>query len=542
MEERVMYKVLIVDDELSIRKGISISNPWNEWGFEVIGLAANGLEAISMIEKEKPHIVLSDIRMPKMDGIELMQYLNKNYPEIKIIILSGYNDFEYLNMSIKNSVMEYLLKPTDVDEFEILFRRMKQVLDEEQQKKEDYKNLVEQYEESREYRYIKQIDLLLKGYLEEEEECKLIQELEEVFGICFEHYAVMLCVIDDKQQYIGKERYLLKEKIVNLYNEQLEQTYQARFFLNTQEKIVGIIGSKNSFAEEFLLDLAKFLQKSVKETLNISISIGISKSYDQTDYLPQCYEQVRSSMRQKFLNEESHIVKYSDLNAEEFDYLSITFERELLERYLLLNNTTAIEEELHQVFLRFKDRIIKESDYIERMCLELLFYLSRWCMKYQVRLEQTMQKIGVTYHNIYELESLSEKEHFLYEILSELGKELEETKNQNRKSNSVANLVKEIIDKEYMCNNISLDYVADKVRKNSAYISKVFKNEIGYNFSDYLTKKRLQCSKELLKDFTVKIYEVAEAVGYTDASNFIKVFRKNYGISPSEYRNSLGRN
>ena len=132
-----MYKLLIVEDEKAIAQGIAKSNPWEEWGFQVVGICANGEEAVAFIEQDKPDLVLSDIRMPKMDGIALMQYLNAQYPEIKIVILSGYNDFEYLQMAIRNHVAEYLLKPTLLEEFEQLFRKMKQALDEEVQRKEE---------------------------------------------------------------------------------------------------------------------------------------------------------------------------------------------------------------------------------------------------------------------------------------------------------------------------------------------------------------------------------------------------------------------
>lgn len=117
-----MYRLLIVDDEEDIRRGIARGIPWSQLGFEVAGQAGNGEEAVGLLESARPDVVLSDIRMPKMDGIELMQYLSANYPEIKIIILSGYNDVEYLNMAIKNRVTEYLLKPTDIDDFVSCFR------------------------------------------------------------------------------------------------------------------------------------------------------------------------------------------------------------------------------------------------------------------------------------------------------------------------------------------------------------------------------------------------------------------------------------
>lgn len=270
-----MYELMIVDDEEAIRKGIANSNPWKEWGFEVTAVLANGEEAVKKIQERKPHVVLSDIRMPKMDGVALMQYLNQNYPEIKIVILSGYNDFEYLNMSIKNQVTEYLLKPTDVDEFEELFRRMKKTLDEEEAKKREYEAL---------------------------------KKLAESMG-----------------------------------------------------KI------------------------------------------------------------------------------------------------------------------------------------------------------QILQDGGIP----------------------------EETKNENKKKNTVALCVRDLVDREYCSNLMSLEYVAEKVKKNTAYISRSFKNEFGCNFSDYVTRKRLDYSKELLTDPALKVYEVAEKTGWADVSNFIKVFKRFCGSSPSEYRSMM---
>lgn len=149
-----MYKLLIVEDERAIAQGIAKSNPWEEWGFQVSGICNNGEEAVAFIEKDKPDLVLSDIRMPKMDGIALMQYLNAQYPEIKIVILSGYNDFQYLQMAIRNHVAEYLLKPTLLEEFEQLFRKMKQVLDEEAQEREEQEMQIRDRE----------ANALLKGY------------------------------------------------------------------------------------------------------------------------------------------------------------------------------------------------------------------------------------------------------------------------------------------------------------------------------------------------------------------------------------------
>ena len=126
-----MYRLIIADDEENIRNGMAHSLPWREWGYEVVALCASGQEVLDQMESARPDVVLSDIRMPGMDGVELMQRLSRDYPQVKIVILSGYSDFKYLNMSIRNYVAEYLLKPTDVDDFEETFRRLKASMDHE---------------------------------------------------------------------------------------------------------------------------------------------------------------------------------------------------------------------------------------------------------------------------------------------------------------------------------------------------------------------------------------------------------------------------
>jgi len=131
----------------------------------VAGQAENGEEAVRIIGEKHPDVVLSDIRMPKMDGIELMQYLHENNPEIKIIILSGYNDVEYLNMAIRNQVTEYLLKPTDIDEFETLFHQLKEKLDEEGIRRRELESLKVSAMQNKELSYARVLSNLLDGYV-----------------------------------------------------------------------------------------------------------------------------------------------------------------------------------------------------------------------------------------------------------------------------------------------------------------------------------------------------------------------------------------
>lgn len=136
-----MLSLLIVDDEEMIRDGIAQGVPWNELGFEVMGEVCDGLQAIEAIKKKVPDVVITDIRMPEMDGIELMEYLADHYPSIKLIVLSGYNDYEYLKSSIRNNVSDYLLKPTLIAEFIETFKKLKSIIEDEKQREKEHEEL-----------------------------------------------------------------------------------------------------------------------------------------------------------------------------------------------------------------------------------------------------------------------------------------------------------------------------------------------------------------------------------------------------------------
>ncbi|MDO5424669.1 MAG: response regulator [Eubacteriales bacterium] len=526
-----MYKLMIVDDEEAIRNGIARGIPWNEWGFQVTAVLADGEEAIREIERDAPHVVLSDIRMPKKDGVELMQYLNQNYPEIKIVILSGYNDYEYLNMSIKNQVTEYLLKPTDVDEFEELFRKMKRRLDEEQERKEEYQALKKTQLES-------YFNKLLRGYGLTQEEL----EREFLLEDALEFYVVILK--PDGKTGDRETAYRLGRELMAMGEEAFSaDEMETRFFLSFEDYVVGIVrGKALKIPKEQLLHCVKKLGVETKEAFGWTVSAGISDSAGDFRMIPQCYEQAKCCISQKqFTDEEGCIIFYDELLEEEFPYETVFFDAERLLALLLKFQTEEIFGEIHGVVSKFRDRKLKEYGYVNRICQELLFRISRELLKYDLSLEELMREQGKRYTDLVDAASLEEKEAFLEEILEGVCKRLEGTLAENKKKNALAYTIRDLIDREYCLNIFSLEYAAGQVHKSAAYISRIFKNEFQCNFSDYVTRKRLEYSKSLLADPAKKVYEIAEEIGWADVSNYIKVFRRYYGTSPNEYRSSLGR-
>ncbi len=233
-----MYRLLIVDDEEDIRNGMSRGIPWKEWGFTVVGIAENGEEAVFLTEKEKPDVVLSDIRMPKMDGVELMQYLHDNLPEIKIVILSGYNDLEYLNMAIKNQVTEYMLKPTDIEEFEQLFRKIRKNLDEEKSRREELNQLKLAAMQSQALSYETVLNNLLDGYVGDSREYAWKQELEKE-GMDFNACVMVILDTASESEDNKDDSYRLKQRIIRYCNSRQMQ-WVSRFFLYRGGDILSV--------------------------------------------------------------------------------------------------------------------------------------------------------------------------------------------------------------------------------------------------------------------------------------------------------------
>lgn len=399
-----MYRLLIVEDEQAIAWGMAKSNPWEEWGFQVAGVCFNGEEAVEFIENGEYQVdlVLSDIRMPKMDGLALMEYMNSNHPEIKMIILSGYNDFSYMQTAIRSGVAEYLLKPTDIDEFEELFRRMKKNLDEEKDQKKQYERLKKAQLE-------KHLNNLLRGYgftAEELEQTFLAEKSREYFIVILEA---------DKKCETKEETYQVQVEMIRAVEQFKMEGLPSIFFRNYEETVVGLVRcGEGALNEDVIKDYVSRLQKLLDETLEMQVTLGFSQPCNDFRMLPECYEQARDCISQKHPAE-----------------------------------------------------------------------------------------------------------------------------NDNKKKNAVALYIRELVDQEFCSNLMSLEYVAMKVKKNTAYISRIFKNEFDCNFSDYVTHKRLEYSKELLADPALKVYEVAEKSGWAAVSNYIKVFRRYFGESPNEYRTRI---
>lgn len=534
-----LYKLIIVDDEAAIRNGIANSMPWKEIGFQVIGLCRNGQEALDLIEKNPPDVVLSDIRMPKMDGTELMQILSKNYPEIKIVILSGYNDFEYLNLSIKNKVAEYLLKPTDPEEIKKVFERISGELDVEREKNREIDILRQKYENDKKRHFKDVLDMCIKGYLDDAyfEDEFFAADFSPLENIATSY--LFFLVPDGHLSDEPKELFNLNSKIVEKCKEILGSPVLGDFCISYEDTIVGVLtlGEKagTSRAEKEIVTLAKIFQERVFSTLGTTISVGVSNQCKNVYDISQYYTQAKScAMQSVFLGKETIFMYEQFTNS--LHLPQVNMKMDLVLNSILAGDYDGYTGEVERVIEQFEGYPVKEYGYIDTICVAAMQSVGQMAIKQSVWPEEIMKSLGVSYTDVSRCANLEEKMMFVISVLFAFDKAMTQGKKQEGKSTIAASGIKYILDEKYRENAMSLEYVAEEMNRNPAYISRTFKTIYNMNFSEYLTKLRMEEGKRLLQETNQKIYEISKNIGYADASNFIKLFKKQYGISPNDFR------
>lgn len=521
-----MYRLIIADDEESIRSGIAHGVPWRELGYEVCALCADGREVLEQVERCKPDVVLSDIRMPGMDGLALMQRLGQDYPDVKIVILSGYSDFEYLNMSIKNHVAEYLLKPTDFDEFEDVFRRLKATLDHERLRSAEIHESVQLHFQS-------WLSALLHGEAPAHETERFLPMLTET-GVDPDNLVVVVFTLDGHGGDERSDLMALWRRVIDIGQTCPCAELRRLLFLHEGETMVGFYSSARELEPERVVQDIRCLQQAVQERAHATLSAGVSNPCTELSMLPQAYEQANCCARQNVFSGRESIYLFSQLHVERPETIAY-FDTDVIEKAMLGQDYDAVKQELDRVFATF-DTPMREYQYADRLCLSLLFHISLWGLRYGVFMGDVMHTLGASYTDIYQCDTLVSKRDFVLAILFSYQLALEKRRTQGHAASSVAMRVREYVDEEYCSNTISLESVAAHVHKTPAYISRVFKNELECNFSDYLTEKRMRRAAALLRDPDCRVYEIASQCGYADASGFIRVFKKFYGVSPAEYR------
>ncbi|MDF2988263.1 MAG: response regulator [Eubacterium sp.] len=533
-----MLKILIVDDEIILRKGLTKAiSKHND--FVIAGEAADGVEALSMLEQHSPDVVITDIRMPNMDGKELVRVITEKFPTVRKIVLSGFDDFGYVRDTMKNGAVDYLLKPVDDEKLIQLLKHLSEAIDTEKRDKEERIDQNIKLNESLPILKDRFLETFITGNNPNITTEELLAKFD-YYGITIDvedRFSAIFISIDNYRQFCyqqGEEEGKIKYFIVRNISEELIREKVECFSCLTEQGLVIFIKTS---CREVLSHMVNSIFYNLNKYAQIRFSIVLSRSNDRLENLSVLYKEVCHDLMLRYYADTGTIignsreVSFSDWDIET-EAIKVEFEKRL-ERIIESSNISEVKSAIEQIFDQLRNKNTHPGD-VNQITADM-FAKMRFKFNDFERAIDRLNSGGVNYLKEMQLiDTFDEIKKLSVFVYTELIKQIIIIR--GKKDKKIIEIVKDYISKHYN-EDITLAKITELVFVNANYFSEMFKNNTGENFIDYLTRFRIDKAKVLLKDVAIKTYEVGRLVGYDDPNYFSKVFKKVVGITPSQYRN-----
>lgn len=537
-----MYKVLIIDDESIIRKGIKNIINWRHLECEVCADACDGVEGLELIKLHRPDIIITDIRMPGLDGISMIKQVKILVPNSKIIILTGFRDFDYVHEAIKCGAFDFLLKPTKIEELTNVLTKAVKEFNEQKLKHLEVDKFKRLYEQSIPVLREKLLYDIIYGIITNEDE---IEEKMNLFNININNFVLVLMENDFEEKTTSSQydKQLCQIGIVNSFEEVFAEKYEVTSIMLNTSRVAFIIQKFDKSTiditevSEKCGDLQEVINNGFGFTVTIAVSSNGTSAMELTDKLRECM----GSLEYKSYIGTNSIIQYSDLNSffRYDDYSALeNYQKQLLENIKSGNN------ELVKVTTQNISKYVNTNNinisYLKN------FYYSTLSSINNIRISvlaidadkkhEEGRDIASLLKLIDKCDSVDELNSLLEEVSMRIASRVNSFNNKSLKL-----ILRKAIDyiHEHYNEQVTLNEVAENIYVSTFYISRMFKKELGISFVDYLNDVRIEKAKELLKDVKYKTYEVAELVGIPDPHYFSKIFKKYSGMTPSEYKETL---
>lgn len=502
-----MLKILLVDDEVTEREGIEFLIKRYEFPL-TIAKAVNGKEALEYIKKNHIDILFTDVKMPFMDGLELAKETFKYDPNIRIIIFSAYSEFDYAKKALEAKVVDYLLKPIEVEEF-------KRVME------EAISNCIKRKEEEKEKEFLMESSkkILLYKLLANNNTQNNIDEKLNVYNITLKEKYLVLINIETRNNFFeeGEEVFL---KLLNTY---LKLPYEYINFYPNESYL--ILHSNSKIKEDFLDEVCSKITREIKLLANEKCSFfisnvfcGIEKIYDEVKGL--------NDIKENIYDFESRVIRVNKDKSNDLYTIEIENVRENLKNSINERNLNDIEFYINKII-----EYMIESKALSTIYIHHVFYdlIEKLCQSFDIYNGEVKKNF---IEKILKCNSSATLKSAFESIIKDIAKECH---NDILDEKSIANKVIRIIKNEYS-NELSLDYIADKVNFTSSYLSYVFKKETGSNIVKYITDFRMNKAKEFLEEGNMKIVQVGKACGYENQSYFNRIFKNYFGVTPNQFK------
>lgn len=529
------YSVLLVDDEEEVFRVIMKKMDWESMGFRVAGYARNGVEALEMAEELQVDVVMTDIKMPYMDGLTLCKKLKELYQTMKVIIFSGFDEFEYAKEAIKIEAEEYILKPINANELREVFERIKQNLDKELDEKRNIDKLREYYMESLPVLQENFYTSLIEGRIPENK----IEEYAKNYQIELTgpHYVVTVLHISaasaSEEDVMPMDPLLLTLSVKKLAEEQLSDVWNSKVVTYLGDIIV-ITQFPGEESTTHFTDKMDKICKMVKRVCKARVTAGIGHICSQPGQLPMSYQGAKNAISYRVLYGTTRAINIAETDPQE--NADIPWEEPYIHeiiKKIKMGEPEPLKEAIREFTAQISGSRLSLQKY-RILIMELITELFRFGANNQLNLETLYGENIDVYAKAMQMESLEALSGWMNDNCLEMQKQV-----LNERRDTTKSFVKraiEYVKDHYSDQDLSIETICGILNVSAAYFSTVFKKETGKTFINYLTDYRMEVAVDLLLTKNEKTYIISEKVGYSDPNYFSYVFKKQFGMSPSKYK------
>lgn len=542
-----MLKIFLAEDEVVVRETIKRMIPWEELGFELVGEAADGEMALPLLIRQQPDLLITDIKMPFMDGLTLARLAKKEIPGLKVVILSGYDDFNYAKQAIGIGVEDYLLKPITKNALIERLSEIRSRYEHEKTQKEYYEKFqreMQAYEKnsSRDF-----FEALVGGSMDMMEVYKRAEKLG--LDIVAEAYNVLIFTMDCDEDFSGQRDEYSSWEAESL--ELLENFFAGHssamlFRSNIFSYGVLLKGQRETIEENTRACVDEIRKILSRQDGRREWFLAVGQSVERLSQIQKSYHTASRAFSQRYLYDEN-ILYYDEMETMEHPGGQAETEDNA---YLQKVDVNALNPAILQKFLsnglqEETENFVKDYFYaIGQEPMESLVFRNYVILNVRFSVISFIKGLGCDTN---EMESADTEE-----VLAESGKNMESAiayakkmisqaidirdQNSGNKNRSILKTAVDFIDSHYMDEEISLNTVANVANVSSNHFSALFSQNMGQTFIEYLTTLRMNKAKELLRCTGMRSSEIAGEIGYKDAHYFSYLFKKTQGMTPSDYR------
>ncbi len=531
-------KVFLVEDEMVIRNGIVKSINWEKEGYRLVGEASDGELAYPMILKEKPDILLTDIKMPFMDGLELSRLVKQELPDTKILIFSGYDEFEYAKEAIRIGVTEYLLKPVSSEQLLEVMRRISKQIEQDREEREMLRQYQEDMKENVERERQNFFSHVIRGEVSIGEAVKNGKKYGMDLSAGF--YSIILFKIfsTPEENIVSEHIWKICEKIETKVD---EIPYAYYFQRGIDGWVFLLTAESKEQMEERQKNLCDCLAEIMKNERKVEYFGGIGKPVERIRNLGQSFRDAERIFAERFTRQSNQFLSgfekmdvYKDDEFQIKDLGDVGKSREMIEKFLNNGTKEELEEFMDTYFIRMKEDKLQSTLMRQYIIMDIYIVIMSFCEKIDAVNHDYQQETEKLKSTIQNMNSVSEIRLYITYMLNQ-AIELRDSISKKRYAD-IIKAAEKMISEHYMSEEISLNSVADSVGMSPSYFSSVFSKESGKTFVEFLTETRMEKAKELLMCSALKTSEIGYEVGYKDPHYFSYIFKKTQGCSPKDYR------